>query len=449
MINNLEGDALKDFDLQKSSFEMLENSKIQLIERGKEDMVVRIEKAQAETVSKLKALSLEDTEEILAEAKKREDIARENAKKGEKNEGSEKKPPTSIDDLLNEFKKDNDMDDTPTPIPTRKRSRKANNAAKEDSKVKEEVLVNETKKVSSNTIIEEAYDVIPLPSNGACYPNKKANIKVSYLTASDENVITSPHLYRDGMVIDVLLKRKVLEDDFDTDDLCSGDADAITLWLRATSYGTDFPIAVDDPETGKRIESVVDLTTIKYKPFTLESDENGHFEYILPLSKDVVKFKFLTRKEEKEIDKESTEANDYIYNFNVARLLRDLKNLSNSPVLLNKVKNNEKIIEIIDALDSMMTVDKVEDLEVPLVGTMITTRLEKSIVSINGNEDRDFITKYVTTMRAKDSLMLRRYMLENEPGLDFEIEVERPKSLGGGSFKTFLEWDDTVFLNIT
>lgn len=219
--------------------------------------------------------------------------------------------------------------------------------------------------------------------------------------------------------------------------------------MRATSYGTDFPIAVDDPETGKRIESVVDLTTIKYKPFTLESDENGHFEYILPLSKDVVKFKFLTRKEEKEIDKESTEANDYIYNFNVARLLRDLKNLSNSPVLLNKVKNNEKIIEIIDALDSMMTVDKVEDLEVPLVGTMITTRLEKSIVSINGNEDRDFITKYVTTMRAKDSLMLRRYMLENEPGLDFEIEVERPKSLGGGSFKTFLEWDDTVFLNIT
>ena len=51
-------------------------------------------------------------------------------------------------------------------------------------------------------------------------------------------------------------------------------------------------------------------------------------------------------------------------------------------------------------------------------------------------------------MGAKDSLMLRRYILENEPGVNFEIEVERPESLGGGSFKTFLEWDDSVFLNI-
>ena len=51
-------------------------------------------------------------------------------------------------------------------------------------------------------------------------------------------------------------------------------------------------------------------------------------------------------------------------------------------------------------------------------------------------------------MSAKDSLMLRRYILDNEPGVNFEIEVERPMSLGGGSFKTFLEWDDNVFLNI-
>ena len=43
---------------------------------------------------------------------------------------------------------------------------------------------------------------------------------------------------------------------------------------------------------------------------------------------------------------------------------------------------------------------------------------------------------------------LRKYINENEPGMDFEITVERPESLGGGSFKTFLDWDDSVFLNI-
>ena len=51
-------------------------------------------------------------------------------------------------------------------------------------------------------------------------------------------------------------------------------------------------------------------------------------------------------------------------------------------------------------------------------------------------------------MPANDSLKLRRYIIDNEPGLDFEVEIERPESLGGGSFKSFLEWSDSVFLNI-
>jgi hypothetical protein len=71
-----------------------------------------------------------------------------------------------------------------------------------------------------------------------------------------------------------------------------------------------------------------------------------------------------------------------------------------------------------------------------------------SIVAVNENYDRSFIAKYVKTMIAKDSLMLRRYILEHEPGVDFEIEVQRPEILGGGSFKTFLEWEDTIFLNL-
>ena len=39
------------------------------------------------------------------------------------------------------------------------------------------------------------YDIIPLPSKGECYRNKKDRVKVAYLTAADENIITSPNLY--------------------------------------------------------------------------------------------------------------------------------------------------------------------------------------------------------------------------------------------------------------
>src|SRR5574344_1091271 len=148
---------------------------------------------------------------------------------------------------------------------------------------------------------KQAYDVIPIPSKGQCYKSKTDRLTVSYLTAYDENIITSPNLYRDGIVIDILLKNKILDKNINTDELVSGDADAVTLWLRATSYGTDFPISVSDPETGKLIETSVDLSSIKMKDFKLKSDENGLFDYTLPHSKQKIKFKYLTRKEEKKL----------------------------------------------------------------------------------------------------------------------------------------------------
>ena len=75
--------------------------------------------------------------------------------------------------------------------------------------------------------------------------------------------------------------------------------------------------------------------------------------------------------------------------------------------------------------------------------------MEFQIQSINGVTDRKKIHEEVLNMLAGDSLALRKYINENEPGMDFEITVERPESLGGGSFKTFLDWDDSVFLNIS
>ena len=79
---------------------------------------------------------------------------------------------------------------------------------------------------------------------------------------------------------------------------------------------------------------------------------------------------------------------------------------------------------------------------------IMTNNLLLQIVSVNGETDRDVIKKWVMQLPAKDALMLRRYINDNRPGIDFDIEVERPESLGGGSFKTFLNWDDSVFLNI-
>jgi hypothetical protein len=54
------------------------------------------------------------------------------------------------------------------------------------------------------------FDVIPLPSEGKLYRNKKSNVKVSYMTTADENILTSPNLIKSGEFLEILLNRKIL-----------------------------------------------------------------------------------------------------------------------------------------------------------------------------------------------------------------------------------------------
>lgn len=313
----------------------------------------------------------------------------------------------------------------------------------------EPIMVEETKDVPVMNIGpthgDVQYDIISLPSNGQCYKSKVDRLAVAYLTAYDENLITSPNLYKDGLIIDFLLKHKVLDNSINLDELCIGDVDAIILFLRATSYGFEFPITARDPQSGEEIETVVDLSQFKSKEFKLIGDENGYFDYELPISKDKIKFKFLTRKDEKMLKMLGDIESDGIKASTIKQNVKVLADAVRNDKMLDG-KTKQEYIKDLSKLKAWG--DKLEAKGGTPFSRLITNRLELSIMSVNGNTDRAYISKYVKNMGAMDSLKLRRYILENEPGINFEIEVERPVSLGGGSFKTFLEWDDAVFLNI-
>ena len=288
------------------------------------------------------------------------------------------------------------------------------------------------------------YDVLPLPSKGEPYKDKKSRVTVAYLTASDENFITSPNLYRDGTILDVLLKRKILDKGIDPNLLCKGDRDAIILWLRATGYGNDFPITVKDPKTGVEFESSVDLSTIKAKPFNLTADENGYFDYTTELKKDKIKFKFMNRYDEKKFLELQKRDNMTSTKFNLETIVKELK----AELEVSNLSTTDKT-------KLMSSINNIESWEKSIPSTSqngenksVTNSMELAIVSVNGNEDREFIKKYVRTMPALDAFKLRKYISDNEPSLDFKITVERPESLGGGSFTTFLELDFSLFLNI-
>ena len=51
---------------------------------------------------------------------------------------------------------------------------------------------------------------------------------------------------------------------------------------------------------------------------------------------------------------------------------------------------------------------------------LITTRLRHSIVSIDGITDKTKISMFIRNMPARDSLMLRRFLDDNEPGIEMK-----------------------------
>lgn len=291
----------------------------------------------------------------------------------------------------------------------------------------------------------ESFDVIPLPSKGECYENNMSTIAVSYLTANDENMIVSPNLYRDGLILDYLLKAKIKNKNINPDDLLEGDREAIILWLRATGYGTQYPITVTDKKTGVNFDTTVDLTQIKHKPFVLNGDENGHFDFTMPVTKDEIKFRFLTHGDIKQIEEIESEEQNNIKKERLNRIVEELSNFIENDEILTK---DEKT-KLYEAKRNITKWSEKIDVDNDMGYThTLTNRLELSIVSINGNEDREYISNYVNNMNVRDALAIRRYISENEPGLDYSVIVERPESLGGGSMPVFLSLDEYIFLNL-
>ena len=389
--------------------------------------------------------------EMLEKTKKE---AEERGKKGSatalETSKKEKKKKTNTIDLFGDIDMSVFEDETAPVKVTEEEMTKP--ATKEEAPMEVDTYANTETVIAEETMFNEAtsdsfaqYDVIQLPSNGQCYKSKMDRIPVAYLTAYDENIITSPNLYKDGLVIDFLLKSKIVNKEINPDDLVSGDVDAITLFLRATSYGPEFPIVVRDPDTGEQIDTVVDLTTLKPREFKLVGDENGWFEYETPLRKDKIKFRYLTRKQEKQLQKITELEN----NGTKAYMLDNEKEILAGAVASDKLISEADKKAMKAAIDVMGKWSaKLKEVNNSPFNRIVTNSLQLQVMAVNGNTDRDFIKKYINAMPARDSLMLRKYINENRPGINFDIEVERPESLGGGSFSTFLNWDDSVFLNI-
>ena len=308
----------------------------------------------------------------------------------------------------------------------------------------ETVIERDNSSVKYDYNPQASYDVIPLPSNGECYKNKMSKIPVAYLTAYDENMIIAPNLYRDNKIIDVMLKEKILNSTINPDDMLEGDREAIILFLRS-GYGNEYPIIATDNATNISFETIFDLSKLKFKEFKLKGDVNGWFDYTLPFTGTKIKFKFLTHRDLVELEKMEELENAKLRK----EKLKEFVDTMDEYIENDKDVENKQKIQIRKAIrDIEKWEDEMSEEDSLLFTHAITNRLEMSIMEVDGVTDRKIIRNFVRNMNVRDSSALRKYINDNEPGIDYNIEVEKPESLGGGSMPVFLQLDQNIFLNI-
>jgi hypothetical protein len=144
------------------------------------------------------------------------------------------------------------------------------------------------------------------------------------------------------------------------------------IFLRNTSFGSEYNISAVDPQTGDYFTSVVDLSELNIIKPKQEPNQEGYFEVELPVSKNKVKLKLLTMGDKLEIE----------------RIISSYPAERNAPV--------------------------------------VTTRLIKNIVELNGSTDRVKISTFVEQMPIRDSKFIRNFLIENEPRLDLSKEIIAP-----------------------
>ena len=218
-------------------------------------------------------------------------------------------------------------------------------------------------------------EVIDLPSEGKLYPEghplKDGKIEIKYMTAKEEDILTSQNLIKKGVVIDRLLDSLILTNGVKQEDLILGDKNAIMVAARILAYGPEYLCEVTNPNTGELISHNFNLADCPFKKLPKDVSENK-FLVKLPISKKEITFKLLTGKEEKIIEQE--------------------------------LKSSKKIGSE--------------------VSPELTTRLRHTITSVDGDTSQTTINNFVQNLLARDSMHLRKQIREVTPDIELSQEIE-------------------------
>ena len=221
-------------------------------------------------------------------------------------------------------------------------------------------------------------EVIELPSEGHFYPIghplSSGKIELKMMTAKEEDILMSQNLIKKGIVLDKLLENLIVDKNIKLDDILLADKNAILISARRLAYGDGYgPVEVTCPKCREVDQITFNLSEIKNEEFDFSNYTKGEnsFEFVLPYSKKTIRYRILTHKDEQQIE--------------------------------NELKANNKILKGSSSNE-------------------VTARLRSMIISVNGEDDRNYIKKFVETeMVSRDALALRQYIKKNTPDVDLNF----------------------------
>jgi len=215
-------------------------------------------------------------------------------------------------------------------------------------------------------------EMVELPSKGYFYvdghPLSSGKVEVKYMTAKEEDILTSQNLIQQGTVIDKLLESLIVDKSIKIDDMLVGDKNAIMVAARILGYGKDYDITYDEEEHTVDLSKLepVDIDFTKFKKGLNE------FEFKLPNSERNITFKLLNGNDEKAIESET--------------------------------KARKKVSKTYSA--------------------ELTTRLKKMILAVDANREPSYINNFVDNeFLSRDSLAFRNYLSSITPDVDMTTKV--------------------------
>jgi len=210
-------------------------------------------------------------------------------------------------------------------------------------------------------------EFVELPSRGLHYPSEhplhnKETIEIRYMTAKEEDILSSEALIKKGVVLERLIDSIIVDKTLDPNTLLVCDRSAILIAARSSAYGNEYEAVVNCPFCSKKNEIVCDLhqfePTYQKAEIEIRLTDIGTCLVTLPKSQKTVEFRLYNGYDEK-----------------------SLSNVNDKAPTSNQV----------------------------------TDQFKRIVLSIDGNQDIGLIHAFIMNMPAFDSRFLRKAIKQATP----------------------------------